>query len=231
MSRIRFQAPSLSMAVSLLALVIAMGGTAVAVAPTVVNLADATTPANKAHVDTTGHLLVGDGSGALTVNGTVQSNIADATTPANKAHVDTTGHLLVGDGSGALTVNGTVQSVTPTATWHFTTTYSATYYDITPPSALGVNVGTLFLGGDSTTTYAFLGIYAATVPSTASDCRASSQSSELIWQGQAQASPDSVSVSFPVPLRVAPVAGKKVCLWAYLNHQGNAIVSMNGYYS
>lgn len=76
----RLRAPLLPTAISLLALTIAMGGTAVAVAPTVVNIADPTTPTNTAHVDAAGKMSVGDGAGAVTVDGTVTSQVAPSTT-------------------------------------------------------------------------------------------------------------------------------------------------------
>jgi hypothetical protein len=146
-----------------------------------------------------------------------------------EAKVDAGGHALVGDGDGPLTVNGSVQSVTPTATWNFSNTYPATYYDITPPKGVPVNLSTLFLGGDSSTTFAFLSIYAATTPTAATtDCQASAETSTVLWQGEAH--PDSVSVTFGVPLRAVPAAGKRICLWAYLNKQGSGIFDVNGYY-
>ena len=55
-----------------IALFVAIGGTAYA-ATTVVNLADPTTPANVAHVDAGGKVYVGDGTGPLTVDGTVST--------------------------------------------------------------------------------------------------------------------------------------------------------------
>jgi hypothetical protein len=54
-----------------LALMIALGGTALAATGQLVNITDPTTAANKAKVDATGHLVVGDGTSALTVDGTV----------------------------------------------------------------------------------------------------------------------------------------------------------------
>src|SRR4051794_40003705 len=54
-----------------IALLIALGGTALAATGQLVNITDPTTAANKAKVDATGHLVVGDGSGPVTVDGTV----------------------------------------------------------------------------------------------------------------------------------------------------------------
>jgi hypothetical protein len=157
----------------------------------------------------------------------------DATTGA-EAKVDAGGHALVGDGTGPLTVdgsvsvNGSVTATAPTATWNFTPQYSATYYDVTPPKDVAVNLSALYIGGDNSTAYVYLAVYAATVPSSATTCQASAESSTMIWQGEAH--PDGVSVSFPVPLRAVPSAGKKVCLFAFLNKSGGFLVDLNGYY-
>jgi hypothetical protein len=68
----RFAHPSTGTILGAVALFVALGGTAVAAAPTVVNIADPTTPTQMASVDATGHLKVGDGAGPLTVDGSVQ---------------------------------------------------------------------------------------------------------------------------------------------------------------
>src|SRR4051812_16532337 len=54
-----------------LLLVVATTGTAVASTGTVVNIADGSNAARVAHVDAAGKLLVGDGTGNLTVDGRV----------------------------------------------------------------------------------------------------------------------------------------------------------------
>jgi hypothetical protein len=69
--------PSPALVLAFVALLVAMGGTAYA-ATSIVNLADPTTPANKAKVDATGHLYVGDGAGRLSVDGTVTAQPAPA---------------------------------------------------------------------------------------------------------------------------------------------------------
>jgi hypothetical protein len=56
-------------------LFVALGGTAVA-ATTIVNIADPTTPSRVAHVDANGKLEVGDGTGPMTVDGTVTDQLA-----------------------------------------------------------------------------------------------------------------------------------------------------------
>ena len=131
---------------------------------------------------------------------------------------------------GALKVYGAVQANTPTATWSFVTVHPATYYDLTPPKNVPVNLSTLFFGGDRSATYAYLAIYAKTVPaSTTTGCRnVTGSTPKIIWQGEAY--PDPVSVSFGTPLRTVPAAGNKVCLYAYLNHDGGAVIDANGYY-
>jgi len=67
----RFPRPSTGTILGGVALFVALSGTAVAAAPTVVNIADPAAPAHKATVDATGHLKVGDGAGPLTVDGSV----------------------------------------------------------------------------------------------------------------------------------------------------------------
>lgn len=84
----RFSRPSTGTILGAIALFIALGGTALAATATVVNIADPTTPAHVAHVDASGRLEVGDGSGPLTVDGTVTTQQA---TPANYVHVATLG--------------------------------------------------------------------------------------------------------------------------------------------
>jgi hypothetical protein len=66
-----------------LALFIALGGTALAATGTIVNIADPTSATHVAHVDAAGKLEVGDGSGPLTVDGTVTAQTA---TPVNYSH-------------------------------------------------------------------------------------------------------------------------------------------------
>jgi hypothetical protein len=69
--------PSPALLVAFVALLVALGGTAYA-ATTIVNIADPATPANKAKVDATGKLAVGDGTGPLTVDGTTTAQAAPA---------------------------------------------------------------------------------------------------------------------------------------------------------
>jgi len=97
--RTHFKKPSPAMATAFLALMIALGGTAIAATATIVNIADPTTPANKASVDARGHLVVGDGSGALSVDGVV---IAQAAAPNTIFH---SGHNVGGEGNaGCITI-------------------------------------------------------------------------------------------------------------------------------
>jgi hypothetical protein len=68
--RISFR-PSPAAVLAFIALMVALGGTALAATGQLVNITDPTTTANKAKVDATGALKVGDGAGPLTVDGTV----------------------------------------------------------------------------------------------------------------------------------------------------------------
>ena len=68
---------ALALAVGGLALVIATTGTAVAATGTSMNITDPTNSARKAKVDATGRLLVADGAGPMTVDGSVQAREAD----------------------------------------------------------------------------------------------------------------------------------------------------------
>ncbi|HEX8102053.1 MAG TPA: hypothetical protein VF533_05550 [Solirubrobacteraceae bacterium] len=72
----RLRVPSLPTAISLLALSIAVTGTAWAATGQLVNIADGTNAARLAKVSQYGSLQVGDGSGALTVDGTTTSRQA-----------------------------------------------------------------------------------------------------------------------------------------------------------
>src|SRR3954465_15545397 len=62
-----------------LALFVALGGTALAATGQLVNIADGNDATKVAHVDAAGKLNVGDGTGPMTVDGTVTSQQAPAT--------------------------------------------------------------------------------------------------------------------------------------------------------
>jgi hypothetical protein len=64
----------------LIALFVALGGTALAATGQLVNIADKTNAANIAKVDAAGKLYVGDGSGPVTVDGTTTGAEAPANT-------------------------------------------------------------------------------------------------------------------------------------------------------
>jgi hypothetical protein len=81
--------PSPALVIAFVALLVALGGTAYA-ASTIVNIADPTTPSRIAKVDAAGKLTVGDGSGGLTVDGTVTAN-AQAAPPSTFIHRATVG--------------------------------------------------------------------------------------------------------------------------------------------
>src|SRR4051794_8485574 len=67
--------PNATMVVAFLALVVALGGTAFAATGQLVNIADGTNAAQLARVDS-GKVRVGDGSGPVTVDGTVTTQSA-----------------------------------------------------------------------------------------------------------------------------------------------------------
>jgi hypothetical protein len=151
-----------------------------------------------------------------------------------RAKVDRSGRAVVGDGSGALTVDGSVRVYAPAATWHFANENGDFSFDLTAPRADAVNLTSLFVSGDSSTQSAFLAVEAATVPaSTRTGCQAAATSSKLLWQGAVggpAGAKTPISISFPTPLTSRPAAGKKTCLWAFLNHSGNATFDASGYY-
>ena len=76
----RFSKPSPAMVVAVVAVVIAMTGTAFAASGQLVNIVDPGNAAQAAKVDTAGKLNVGDGSGKLTVDGTTTSRESSADT-------------------------------------------------------------------------------------------------------------------------------------------------------
>jgi hypothetical protein len=65
----RLRRPSPALVVAFVALVVALGGTALAATGQLVNIADGSKAANVAHVTNGGRLEVGDGDGPLTVDG------------------------------------------------------------------------------------------------------------------------------------------------------------------
>src|SRR4051794_18390703 len=73
-----FKRPHTATIVAFAALLVALGGTALAATGTIVNIADPSDAAKVAHVDAAGKLFVGDGSGALSVDGTVTAQSAAA---------------------------------------------------------------------------------------------------------------------------------------------------------
>ena len=191
---------------------------AVAASSVFTSIADPVHPSYKARVTAKGGLAVTTQDGATGV----------------RAKVDRSGHAVVGDGSGALTVDGSVRGYAPAATWHFSTEFSSTYYDLTGPRSDAVNLTSLFVGGDHSTQFVFAAIYAATVPGTTkTGCQEAATSSKVLWQGETGGpayAPVPVSASFPTPLTARPGPGKKTCLYAYVNHVGGAILDASGYF-
>lgn len=68
-----------------IALMVALGGTALAATGTLMNIADPSNAANIAKVDSPGRLRVGDGSGSLTVDGTVTARPLTPSAPWQRA--------------------------------------------------------------------------------------------------------------------------------------------------
>jgi hypothetical protein len=74
----RFGRPSPALVVAVIAVVIALAGTAFAATGQLVNIADPTNANRLARVDSAGKLSVGDASGAMTVDGTTTEAPANA---------------------------------------------------------------------------------------------------------------------------------------------------------
>ena len=227
----RFTGRQITTMVAMLSAAIVLAPVGAVAATSAFTISDPVHPSNKAHVTSKGGLTV-----------TAQ----DGTTGV-QAKVDRSGHTVVGDGSGALTVDGKVQvsggtvgvsgnvrAYAPATTWHFTNTSLATYYDLTPPRADAVNLTSLFVGGDRSTEFVFVTIYAGTVPKSATTCSASITATEPIWQGEvvggSAGATNPISITFPAPLTARPASGKKTCLYAYMNRSGSGILNASGYY-
>src|SRR4051794_27335088 len=110
--------PSPASVLAFIALMVALGGTALAATGQIVNIGDGTTAGRLAKVDADGKLLVGDGSGNMTIDGNVKDGglfttfrgygfgsngncVTVATAPAGKALVvkDLAVNVLTADGT------------------------------------------------------------------------------------------------------------------------------------
>lgn len=100
----RFTARQLTViTVAVAAAVIALPvGVYAAATTSIVTIGDPTTPGNQAHVDASGRLQVGDGSGALTVDGTVR--VAPPAKPFVKYGNYSGTHVLAGPTTSAIDV-------------------------------------------------------------------------------------------------------------------------------
>jgi len=106
--------PSPALVVACLALLLAAGGASFAAVRSTgqaVNVLDPTTGAG-ALVDATGHLVVGDGAGPLTVDGTVGQRMLSATTPWSAA-VATGNSVVPLAGPGGKSQPVSVTSISP----------------------------------------------------------------------------------------------------------------------
>jgi hypothetical protein len=91
MIRSRLRAPSAAMVIAFIALFVALSGTAVAVAPTVVNIADPTAPTRVAGVDSTGRLKTVSTQGAPARPFSVYKELFDITAVVNNVVIPATG--------------------------------------------------------------------------------------------------------------------------------------------
>jgi len=110
----RLRLPSPALAISLIALFLALGGSALAASRAGrVKIVDSKKPSHVARVDAQGQLEVGDGNGPLTVDGNV--TVGNGTAPLTVA-----GNVKVDKGSAPLTVDGTVdtQPAAPSSNLH-----------------------------------------------------------------------------------------------------------------
>ena len=218
----RFTGRQITTVVAMLCAAIVLAPVGAVAATNAFTISDPVHPSNKARVTSKGGLAV-----------TAQ----DGTTGV-RAKVDRSGRTVVGDGSGALTVDGkvgvsgNVRAYAPSATWHFTNTFAATYYDLTLPRADAVNLTSLFVGGDRTTQYVFVSVYGATVPKSATTCRSSAtdSSGRERWSGAPPGATNPITMAFPTPLTSRPASGMKTCLYAYMNNSGSGLLNASGYY-
>lgn len=113
--------PSPALAIALIALFLALGGSALAASRAgLVRIADSKKASRVARVDPSGRLEIGDGNGPLTVDGNVK--VDNGSAPLTVA-----GNVKVDNGTGPLAVDGTVdtQPAAPSAYLH-TATFSIT---------------------------------------------------------------------------------------------------------
>src|SRR2546423_5624520 len=145
----RLPRPTPALVIACVALLLAVGGGSYAVATSTgsaVNIVDPTDPAQIAKVNSAGKLLVGDASGALTVDGTVFARPAKPTSPFSANGEPTPGNprlALVGPTSSPIDLTALSVSAVPpvpsgtAAVVHllaWTVPGSATNCDTTPPT-------------------------------------------------------------------------------------------------
>jgi hypothetical protein len=178
--------PSPALVIACVALLLAAGGSAVAATTltgTAVNLVDATDASRIAHVDSTGKLLVGDGSSFLTVNGTVLTQPADPGTPWRASLT-------------ALAAGPVKPVAGPT-----TLPISVTSVSFSLPAGVAANA----IGG--------VKLQAAHVSISATSCvGASSILDSIIWNIPRVTASAPGAVTFPTPLRYTAPSGK-ACLF------------------
>jgi hypothetical protein len=106
----RFSLPSPALVIACLALLLAAGGVSYAATGNAVNIVDPVAAANKAKVDASGKLYVGDGSGPLSVDGTVSGRPAAPASPWS-ASVNINSGLVALVGPSSLPINVTSLSI------------------------------------------------------------------------------------------------------------------------
>lgn len=170
--------------------------------------------------------------GALAATGSLV-NITDPVHSAYKARVSSAGRLLATpcdgnscaavDGS-SLRVGGTLGSrpLAPASAWH-TMTFVNGPVTIVGPIATAIDVTSLTVtpAGSS----ANFGLQAAQVPATATSCASGS----TVYYLSALPANLPFVATFPTPLRIAPTAGKKVCLLASTGVGGTLWVNVGGF--
>jgi hypothetical protein len=142
-----------------------------------------------AKIDAGGHTIVGDGKGALTVDGRVS----------------------VTDGSGALTVDGAIRPLAPAAP--FSASGSFTGNDlIYGPTSSTINLTSLTV--TATTNDTTFELYMSHVPKSATSC-ADAQFDVALWMVPDMALHVPLTTSFPTPLQHRAAAGTKLCLFTF----------------
>jgi len=198
----RLPRPSLALVVALFALLLAAGGAsfaAVRATGSATNIVDPLNPAQIAKVDPTGHLVVGDGGGPLTIDGAVGARIV---APANSfSHVE---QLDLNAGEAAI--------YGPTSA-----TINVTSVSI---SAIPPVPGSSATGFD---------LHSWDVPGASVDCNSGVANVQEIWSTYLFAVQPETGTTFPAAVVRKPPSGRKECLATYTYGAFAVEVSVTGY--